>query len=427
VLALIQSCPESTCSGSLANRPRCRLQVWIHPHSHSVPSRESQQSVHHAGSLGQFAIGSDLLGHDCLGECWLLLRPSNDFHDGTMSASAPTSGCGNLVAAVLLLVRSLALILSRCGWRDRPEHAPRSPRHLHDTLLPGCFGLAGIAALWAELFSTRVVADWKFTGLNSAWDSHRSHVRLVRCAMLNNFRPTRHANSCAAPARFARWLPSHGQPWHRRLRVTNAPQPADRHRADRRGKSLMLEPRLAVVAGVIVSRLPTQFPAAWSCRLTQAMATTLFPVSYDSPDVRSGRECSPAFPRQSCPSKSNQLRLDQAAGMGELCWDSRGRKHCGMGWIDLGSRQRGTIRQRPEQVDSGHDWISASTGWTFRALIETAPFGRGATTRPLNWATVPAQMHPPVRSAQSGLAAVSCRRVHLGCEPTGRFGFGSDL
>src|SRR6266498_5036624 len=117
--------------------------------------------------------------------------------------------------------------------------------------------------------------------------------------------------------------------------------------------------------------------------------------------VRSGAGAEVAVqhsPRQSCPSKSEPIangpRLPAWAvallgftgterfgnGGGSRPWESAARDDSPK--TPSKSIQDTTGSAQAPAVDI--PWLS----------IETAHFGRGATTRPLNWATVPAQMRP---------------------------------
>src|SRR2546426_2574501 len=135
--------------------------------------------------------------------------------------------------------------------------------------------------------------------------------------------------------------------------------------------------------------------------------------------------------RLSCPSKSEPI----ATGPRLPPWavaalGFTGTEHCGNGggsgpWECAAGDDSPKIPSKSMQDTTGSAQASAvHIPWLLR---ETAHFGRGATTRPVHWATVLAQI-PPTSSRAApiriGPLPPARARPRWACEPTGRFGFG---
>jgi hypothetical protein len=320
-----------------------------------------------------------------LGPLLLVVAIELIFMIGQMSGLPGDSrNVATLMAGVLMLV-SDALALSIVGIRvaltARSTHRAVLTTISRILVLPWVvFGLgAGMAAVWAELFSTTGWSpDWRtYLGL---WFSLGIFTDLIFGLLavrqlLNNFRQLATQRFAQTPARFARSLNPRTSttPESAVDRATVHHQPAD-HTAppiSTRKRTLLIGTALGVVvAGMLIYFKGSRpnFPPAVVVSMTRSNAPlrvlpgmAVFMILPDGSLWRWGGSGRPEFPRAVVPEQiGTNCDWTRAAAMGNRIVGVHGDGTLWeWGW---GARGIGRFTKDPEQIDAGHDWISASAG-----------------------------------------------------------------
>src|SRR6266516_2419795 len=321
------------------------------------------------------------------------------FMMGQISASArdPRAVATSMAGVLLLVADALALsfVAMRVALTARITHRAVLTTISRILVLPWVvFGLGvGIAALWAELFSTTGWSPgWKFyLGL---WFSVGIFIDLIFGLMaerqlLNNFRQLATQRLAPTPARFARWL-------NRRTstalesavgRSTTHALPADQKLTpiSTRKRALMFGTALGVVlAGVLIFFAGSKpgFPPVVVVSMTHSNAPlrvfpgpAIFMILPDGSLWRWGGSVWPDFPKAVVPEQiGTNCDWTQAASMGSRCVGIHGD---GTLW-EWGDNSAGQLGNGPRpnttnlvQVGTNHYWAAATCQGAYTLGLRT--------------------------------------------------------